>query len=342
MRLFFYSSPYKYYADNLIPIAEYAKDSGHTVYGSYCLNKANNISSVIETPIISKPISNNPLKMFLSGRLPVDAVILTQPWWYMERNIVRFCNRMGIPFYIVDHAPIMTEYEERGGRESHMYRSSLFGARMFFSYGQRTIDIMKKKGCRENMISIGSPRLEDMLGSIEQSRLSYKKKKKIAVLYDTSDKMEDKVAVKNMMLLKKDLDKRGEWEFLLREHPRSPGLFRQLCDKFENFNLSKKRSESELCAISALSIFSFPSSSMIINAMAKNNIVSIYGNHFSYHARKYSKKYDDVIFNYVYGSFNYDAIMRQKKYKKFLKENIKLLSVPSKIRILRYIEEDLK
>jgi|TARA_R110001583_G_scaffold16234_12_gene66306 hypothetical protein len=341
MNLFFYSSPYKYYAENIIPVAKHARKMGHNVYGAYSFDKSTSIKGTNEIPILPNNSGCDQLRLFLNGSLNIDAVIITQPWWYMEFKIVSYCKKHRIPFYIIDHAPIMTEYVERNGKESHLYRASLRGCRAFFSYGQNTIDIMKKKGCEENMVSMGSPRFEGMMKSIKKHKRKVDGESKIAVIYDTSARMEDEAVVKSMVRLRKALGASDNWQFLLKEHPRSPKVFRQLCDSYENFNIYRGKSNEELIAMSSLDIFSFPSSSMILSAMAGNGMAGLYGNHFSTHARSYSNRYSNIIFDYVNNKLSRN-IEVSKKYKPFLKENIKLLEIPSKIRILNYIEKDLR
>ena len=108
MKVFLYSSPYQYYADNLIPLAKYLKSQSVEVYGSFRLSE-NGLEMNMLCPTEFVNYSNR----FLQNKLTeIDVVILTQPWWYMDCEIAAYCRKHKIMFYIVDHAPPMMRYTE--------------------------------------------------------------------------------------------------------------------------------------------------------------------------------------------------------------------------------------
>jgi hypothetical protein len=272
MNVFMYSSPYQYYVDNLLPIYFDAIASGHKAYGAYRLSEAGHVFSFDGG-------ENNYLKLFYNRELKVDAVILVQAWWYEELEIIKFCKKNKIPFYIVDHAAPMFTFAEPSGKKSHMYRADCNGARIFFAYGQATVDVMRKRGSTANIKIVGSPRVELDVKRINSTNPG-------AAIFDTSARMDDKNIAKSFSEFFKEKE-----DVVIRKHSRSAGNYDYLVgdkikisanDEFEDL----KRQEL---------YFSFPSSAMITAALAGRDFYALYKNHWSQHTRNYFAEYKDAI-----------------------------------------------
>jgi hypothetical protein len=280
MKVLLFTSPYQYYADNLIPLAKYLKTKGVDVDASYQLSPDD---SNLEFDMLSNQkslVSTN----FLKNEKKYDVIILTQPWWYQEVNIVDLSKRLKIPFVIVDHAPPMIRYTRRDGAMSHLYRKDLRGAHTFFAYGIETVNIMRKLGSKVNMQVVGSSRIDEMvnLAKVEKNNAGY-------VVFDTSNKMEDKSTVKKFL----DFLKNNKNDtFIIREHSRSPKYFRKACS-FLNVSIRNDLSEFELYNYSNF-IYSFPSSAMIVPALLKKKIFTLYKEHECLEARRYNIKYSNI------------------------------------------------
>lgn len=321
MKVLFYSSPYLYYAENLIPVARLFQKYGHKVYASANTN-LKDLNQ--ETDILSNQAVTYS-KDFLSGNLESDIVILTQPWWYRDQEIAAKCVKSKIPFYIIDHAPPMISYSEANGKSSHLYRANLNGARAFFAYGEETKKIMRAKGCKEHIVPIGSPRIHYYLRNIVQDN----NESKNILLFDTSHRMEDLKILKIYEKLKKELT---DYNILIREHSRST-------HKFSNKNLSL---DPEYIAVakSDICIFTFPSSAMLLPALLNKKIISLYSNHFSKDAREYAVKYRNEFLNYPDMSFK-EILSKQANYSLFIQENLSNIHKSPAEEIMKYILKDI-
>ena len=314
MRLLFYSSPYEYYADNLRPLVRKAMEAGDDVFGSYSLELTDKLDKIKEIPYTNE--SQTPMADFLNGKIKVDAVVITQPWWYADKMIAEKAKSKKIPFYIVDHAPPMFRYTEANGKKSHQYRRNLNGTKAFFAYGKETISIMKGVGCRDKMVAMGSPRIEDMISRVE----AYEKEENI-VIFDTSHRMEDKNVAKMTAKLAEDLAGRHNKKIYLREHSRSPKMVRKA---LSNFKLVNDWDEAEVSARSGIFLFTLPSSAMLLPASLDKHIIGTYGNHFSAAAKVYSHRHREDIFIFK-GKMNgvEKYIKSYPSYGKFLSNNLK-------------------
>lgn len=265
MKVLLYSSPYQYYADNLIPLAKYFEEHGHDVYGSYRLSIDGDEILMLDSEKITKP----------------DVIILTQTWWYQDAEIAKSCK---IPLYVIDHAPPMMRFTQPDGKKSHLYRRDNLNQH-YISWGQTTIDIMKQVGYRGINKVLGSPRVEEVLSNIKQNKDGY-------VLFDTSNRMEDKSLVNGFV---KFVKQHPDRQFIIQEHSRSPHYFREAL-RYSNVQLNTCLTEKELFEYSDF-IFTFPSSAMIIPALQSKRIYGLYDKHFCLEAQTYFKKYEDCIFN---------------------------------------------
>ena len=201
---------------------------------------------------------------------------------------------------------------------------------------------MKHRGCKEKIVSIGSPRAEELVRKVSKIKNSNPKKKgKIAVIYDTSKRMESKSQSRKILGVFDYLSYHEKWTFIIKEHPRSAGWFRGLCKERKNIKLAREIGEAELLAISDLDIFTFPSSIMIFSALCGNKMFSLYGDHDSIDAKDFSNRYKKSIFEFSSIPFDYKEVSKVHSYKSFLKDHIELHDVPSKLRILNYISKDL-
>ena len=301
MKIFLYSSPYQYYADNLIPLAQYFKKQGHQVYGSYRLSIDGEELMMVDDNKISKP----------------DVVILTQTWWYQDAEIAKQCR---VPLYIIDHAPPMMRFTQPDGKKSHLYRKENLNQH-YISWGQTTIDIMKQVGYNGINKALGSSRVEETLKGIKENKMGH-------VLFDTSNRMEDKNLVNGFI---KFVKQHPDQQFIIQEHSRSPQYFREALS-YSNVRLNTHLTETELFEYSDF-IFSFPSSAMIIPALQNKRIYGLYDKHFCSEARTYFKKYENCVFNLK----EQDAI---PNYKRFINSNILYKrEEPANERIYKYIME---
>ncbi len=271
MIFFLYSSPYLYYKDNLVSLAEFLKNQGHEVYASYRLSIDGDEYSMLTEDIVSYS------KDFLNNKIKPDYVILTQCWWYADQEISKLAREKNISVLIVDHAPPMIRYIEKNGKKSHQYRKNLMNAQNFYAYGQNTIDIMKKVGCKESMLAVGSARIDSMMKLIKNKKQGY-------VIFDTSARMEDHTILKS---IEKFIQKNPDKEFIIREHSRSSKIYGKL--KYSNVSISN---ESEYLSYEYSDfIFTFPSSAMLIPALLNKNIYAVYKNHYCVEAQEFYKKY---------------------------------------------------
>lgn len=319
MKFLFYSSPYEYYADNLIPLAKYFKSQGHEIHAG----KNEKEVMLKEAPFPQFKFSNDKKIIF---NIKYDAIILTQPWWYWDADLAVAANKYKIPFYIVDHAPPMFRYTETRQKQqkSHLYRGDLRGAKNFFAYGPQTIQIMKEAGCKSLMTSVGSSRLEEVIKNLTDKKSGY-------VLFDTSHRMEDQELVSVFL---KFVKRHSDQKFLIKEHSRSPQWYRKGL-KFKNVELANRIPESELFQYSDF-IFTFPSSAMLIPALLGKNIFVLYQNHYCEEAKTYYQSYSDIF-------PELGCIQKSNDYSKFLTNNILYREDQStNERIYQHIIKDFK
>lgn len=315
MNLLFYSSPYKYYQENLIPLADYAEEKGHKVYRKFSLKEEKDIRRII-------PDNSDSSIYDLISKKQIDAAVLVQPWWYADKEVAGACNKYKIPFYIVDHAPPMTAYTEASGKKSHLYRGNIFGAKAFFAYGDATKKIMKQRGCKGNIVIVGSPRIEKMLDNYKT--FSEQKDFKAFVLFDTSNRMEDSSLLKEVNKFRNELS--DEWKFFIKKHSRSPSIYDQI-----NGIGSIDGSEEQIFYFADKVGFTFPSSAMILPALVEKDMIVFYDKHYCKEAISYYNKYSESITNYKGKKIaSYDA---------FIRDNYKTNKSP-KAEILRYIKEN--
>lgn len=301
MKILLYSSPYQYYVDNLIPLAQYFEHQGHQVYGSYKLSIDGEEIPMLDTEKITKP----------------DVILLTQTWWYRDAEIAKNCK---VPLYVIDHAPPMMRFTQPDGKKSHLYRKDNL-RQHYISWGQTTVDIMKEVGYRGRNKVLGSSRVESVLDSITESREGY-------VLFDTSSRMEDDELVAGFV---KFVKQHPDQQFIIQEHSRSSGCYRVALE-YPNVKLNNDLKEHQLFAYSNF-IFTFPSSAMIIPALQNKRIFGLYEKHFCLEARNYFKKYKDCIFNLK----EQDVI---PNFKQFINSNILYKREESaNQRIYKYITE---
>lgn len=273
MKIFLFSSPYQYYADNLIPLAKYLERE-HQIWSSYRLN----IDGPEYDMITQEEVSYS--QAFLKNQIKPDLVYLVQSWWYQDAAIAQHCRKKEIPFDMVDHAPPMMRYTQKDGKKSHLYRKDCGGVRNYFSYGQMTVDLMRKIGFSGKNYPVGSSRLEQTMRAVQNSKDGF-------VLFDTSNKMEDANLVEEFISLVKA---NSTLPFIIQEHSRSPHFFRKAL-KYSNVILNQDLKESQLFEYSDF-IFSFPSSAMLVPALLNKKIIPLYQNHFCSEARKYYQKYN--------------------------------------------------
>jgi len=342
MKIFLYSSPYKYYRDNLLPLARRFGELGHDVYMSHSYKKDDSLKNLIENIDISGDDFNKGfVKRFLIGDFNPDVVILTQAWWFLEDKIVKICRQRDIPFYILDHAAPIIDYEERGGRKSHLYRNDTRGARSHIVWGGESFRIMKNRGCKSRMDILGSPRVEDFMGKKGSRGVGSIKKKygeKIAVFYNTNNKMKNKNAefdIKKVGFFLKSLG----YSLILKPHVRSS--YNE--NKLKDFVIFKdKRLEDELIYASDIMLFTFPSSVMIFGAVSKKPIISLYGDHWCDRAITFSNKYSDTFLNLTSVNQIIPYIEKENNYKDFINENLLYSKKESSVdRIINFIINDI-
>lgn len=323
MRLLFYSSPYQYYWDNLEPLVSFAKIRGHEVYYKKSLKEESSLSKIY--PLNNKKEKTYSVKDLILNK-KIDAVVLTQPWWYADRAIADLCVKNRVKFYIVDHAPPIIKYSERNGKKSHIYRSRLMGSSAFFAYGQETKKIMQERGCKEKIVVTGSPRIEAMEKKYrELSKRNPQKDFKSCVVFDTSHRMEDERMVDIFREKIKRLD--GDWRLFVREHSRSPKFFSK---NIEGISVIEGP-EEQVIHFADLVMFSFPSSAMILPAIVGKPISPLYEDHFSEDARRFYRKFrKDMPIN---------PRLLPGDYSLFLAEHYKMKGSPTK-KIIKYIERE--
>jgi hypothetical protein len=291
--IFLFSSPYTYYAENLFPLIPELKKLGYSVVGSYI--DETGIEKDIETHL---PSNNS--QLLLNKKLKPDAVILTQVWWGIDKQICDLCKR--IPLFVIDHAAPLFLYKEKDGKLSHTYRGSLPNVKCFYAYGEATLDVMRGRGCKGNLNPIGSPRIEHL---INQDKVIDRN-----LLLDTSHRMED--------LKTLDLARSLNIEMDLREHSRSTKAFRAVA------KLTSLKEEEAVCYKQF--IFSFPSSSMLALAARKKYIYVLYRNHECKEVRNYFKR------------FNFPEELSCNKYSdEFIKYNLYREDKPAAYRIAKDI-----
>ena len=67
MKIFLYSSPYKYYRDNLLPLGKRFQELGHDVYMSHSYKKDSSLKNLVETiDIHGATASSGYVKKFLN------------------------------------------------------------------------------------------------------------------------------------------------------------------------------------------------------------------------------------------------------------------------------------
>lgn len=313
MKILMYSSPYRYYYENIEPLAEHAEERGHTVYKRFSLVAEKNIKKITVD-------SGENIHDLIANR-KIDCVVLVQPWWYGDKEIAGACNKYKVPFYIVDHAPPMMTYTEENGKKSHLYRANLFNARAFFAYGEATKHVMRKRGCKEKIVITGSPRIEAMLRSYKI--LKKEKDFKSFILYDTSHRMEDESLIKEFNRLRKQLGE--DWNFFVKRHSRSPDYF----SKIPGVGTLEGPEEQIVYFADAVG-FTFPSSAMIFPALVNKDMYALYRKHSCREARGYCLKYIDSI--PIRGG------IRKADYGEFIKDNYHTAGSPTE-EILKYIEK---
>lgn len=311
MIIFLYSSPYYYYAENLISLAKYFKKMGHEVYGSYKLSIDGQELSMLDNTVV------NYSEKYLKNKIIPDKVILTQTWWYQDAKIAKKAKEK---LYVIDHAPPMMRFTQPDGKKSHLYRKDNIRQK-YISWGKNTVNLMKEVGYDGINKVLGSSRLEYYLENIKNQKDGY-------VLFDTSERMEDESLIKLFLEFVKN---NKEKQFIIQEHSRSSKKYR-IAEKFDNVYFNKKMKEFELFEYNNF-IFTFPSSAMLIPAIQNKNIYALYENHFCLEAREYFNKYNNCIFNLQTNNMNFD-------FRKFISNNILYKEEQSaNERIYKYILE---
>lgn len=324
MNIFCYCSPYKYYLENLTPLLEASVKRGHNINISFSDQHSSDIENISE---ISVTKSGSFVKKFFNGKYRPDVVILVQPWWYVDKKIANFCKKNNISLYVIDHAAPMSRFVEKNGKKSHLYRSNLGSSKAFFCYGRETANIMKKVGCKSKLVLSGSPRVEEQyniaLKNIKNNRIT---------IYDTSHRMESRLAVNKSIKSALKLSKHYNLDILIKEHPRSSKLVRNLLRKaVVDKNEIRSASESMFC------IFTMPSSSMLLPALLGKKIIAGYSDHFSDDIKRYYKRYKDEIPNKnTYGN----RLNEKIKYNNFIKDNLELPTGGSAEYIIKWIEKN--
>lgn len=273
MKIFLYSSPYQYYADNLIPLAKHLKELGHDVCGSYRLSESGEEYDMLT----GKKVIDSYKRIYNEK---FDMVYLTQNWWYEDLNIAKYCFKNKIKLLILEHATPMIRYTAKDGTKSHMYRNQNKVANGYFSFGKKNLDIMKEIGYQGLNIAVGSPRIDEMY--------HYCKDKEVregTIIFDTSNKMEDQTSFE---LVQRYVAKHPNKKFIVKKHSRSPGVFDDLVVRG---NISIHKGDERDAYLYENFIFSFPSSAMILPALLGRNINSAYTQHFCKEAKIFHEKY---------------------------------------------------
>lgn len=318
MKFFIFSSPYQYYADNLIPVAKELSALGHEVVACYRLSETGS-----EFDMLTGKKVNRLSDRFFKGE-KFDAVILTQTWWYDDLNISKSCIKNNIPFYVLEHATPMTLYTQKNGIKSHAYRAHHSGSKYYFSFGENNVNLMGKIGFAGKNVAVGSPRVEQMLSESLDAKLEPG-----TVLFDTSERMEDNIVYQSIEHI---IRKKPNEKYIIRPHSRTSGMYNDLVNS-SNVTLHTGK-ESELYKYTNF-LFTFPSSAMIVPALLGRKIYAGYNNHFSKDARNFYEKYNNEIPAFgKTASFNYD---------KFISDNIVYSKKESAVnRIIKHIMDDLK
>lgn len=310
MRFFLYSSPYQYYADNLIPLAKYLTENGHEVFASYRLSETGPEISMLDGMNVDYSTK------FLKNQLHVNKVILVQTWWYTDQLIAIKTRKKNLDLYVIDHAPPMMRFKQPDGRLSHIYRGDDIGQH-YISWGQVTKDIMKQAGYKGKNVVLGSSRTESVLNNICKNKKGF-------VLYDTSARMEDKNLLSGFMKFVKN---HSDDTFIIQEHSRSSKIYREvLC--YNNVKLNNNLKEHELFEYSDF-IFTFPSSAMLVPALKNKMMYALYDKHFCEAARNYYKQHKECIFTIKESG--------QPNYKNFIDSNILYKDESANQRIYKYI-----
>ncbi len=342
MKIFLYSSPYKYYRDNLLPLGKRFQELGHDVYMSHSYKKDSSLKNLVETiDIHGATASSGYVKKFLKGDFNPDVVILTQAWWFLEDSIVKMCNQRNIPFYILDHAAPILAYSEKSGKKSHLYRNNTCGAKSHIVWGSNSYQIMKDRGCKSKMHILGSPRVEDFIFKKSDKKIKAVRKKygdKIAVIYNTNDKMKNKDAKFNFKKVGLFLKSIG-YTVIIKPHVRS--TYNQ--KKLKDFVVFKdKRLEEQLIHASDLMLFTYPSSVMIFGAVAHKPIISLYGDHWCDSARFFSSKYSDIFLDLKSVNQIIPYVNQNNSYDYFIDENLKFSKKEKSVdRIIKFIINDI-
>lgn len=277
MRIFMFSSPYQYYADNLIPLAKKYRELGHDVIASYRLSDSGQEFDMITGEKVKY------VEKFLAGGERYDLVFLTQTWWYDDLLISKFCKRNKIKYFVLEHATPMMQYTQKDGTKSHLYRAHDSGAKCYFSFGPKNIEVMKKIGYQGVNLAIGSPRIEGMINEAPMEE------EEGTVIFDTSERMEDQNTIN---IVENYIRKNPTRKFIIRPHSRSSGLYNEigLSSNIKVFTGPEK----DLLKYNKF-IYTFPSSSMLAPALLGKNIYSAYYQHYCKEARDFHTKYADTI-----------------------------------------------
>ena len=326
LNVFLFSSPWKYYMENIMPLADVFSNMGHKVVMSYFLNRVNKDSNEIFH--IKQNIGG--YQDMVSGKYTPDLVILTQPWWEYEKNIVKICKEKSIPFFVLEHSPQMLIYNQKASN----YRKNIMGAKAHIMWGEESFNIMKKLGANAELPILGSPRIEWALKKSKDVN-----KENLVVIYTTSwvytsDNFFENIKNVHMMTKKKG------WKLEIQAHPRfhkNNEAFRYISENKIPFHQNTSTIDSiHLMKRSKINIYDFPSSVMPISCLFQNDIYCTYSNSNIKEIREYSKSHNSFIKDLSKLDIKYKNENLHEK-NNFLKKNLSIDKKDSSKRIYEYI-----
>jgi hypothetical protein len=312
--------------ENLMPVADEFSSKGHKVVMSYYLSRMNkNSNEVFHT---KQNIGG--YEDLISGIYNPDIVILTQPWWEYEKNVVKVCKERNIPFFVLEHSPQMLVYNKKASN----YRKNIMGAKAHIMWGEESFNIMNDLGANSKLPILGSPRVEWAMKSCKDVN-----KENLVVIYTTSwvytsDNFYKKVKEIHSMVKEKG------WKLEVQAHPR----FHKNNDAFEYINKNKIPFHQNISTVdsvtllkkSKINIYDFPSSLMPLSCLFNNDIYSTYCDSDIKEIKEYGKVHQSFIKNVS------ELILAHKnenlfEKNNFIKNNISIEEKSSSNRIYSYI-----
>lgn len=330
LNIFLFSSPWKYYMENLMPVADEFSSRGHAVVMSYYLNRTNKNSKEIFH--IKQNIGG--YKELMSGAYTPDVVILTQPWWEYEKNVVKVCKDKEIPFFVLEHSPQMLIYNKKASN----YRKDIMGAKAHIMWGEESFNIMKELGANTDLPILGSPRIEWAIENCKNVE-----KENLAVVYTTSWVYTSDDFLKKIKDIHIMTKKEG-WKLEVQAHPRfhkNNDAFKYIYENKIPFHQGISTIDSiSLLKRSKINIYDFPSSIMPLSCLLQNDMYSMYHNNSIKEIREYASNHDSFVKNISKLNIEYENKNFLEK-NNFMKKNISIEENPSSKRIYDYIMSSL-